>query len=300
MTLAQIIELNSETPRCLLTEVKNQAHLTCLLWYNKQATCVEEVLQQAEVVACCRELCANNLNLLSWKTCFLIYHSPFAQQLITNQSTGWGCVVFSPFTRGRIIATYECVFGVQMLVVWTVPSQFNPGNDVGLPCSFSVCQSRICRILTLNMLSQAALCSVTCPHYHYTLCVFFAVKVSGESSSWKGRIHHIMPTAADSGRGLGVFNPPPLQCVAVRKRGSYWSPLPLSSSPDFSALNGVLHYACCSPWSSPVQGLNCMHRGWHCTVRYTSDCRLRSACSFCRVRLVGICHFCSSFTNDPQ
>lgn len=54
-----------------------------------------------------------------------------------------------------------------------------------------------------------------------------------------------MPIAAVSRRGLGVFNPPPLQCVAVRKRGSYWSPLPLLSSPDFFALNGVLHYTCC-------------------------------------------------------
>lgn len=55
-----------------------------------------------------------------------------------------------------------------------------------------------------------------------------------ESSICKRRIHHIMATATDSGRGFGVFNPPPLQCVAVRKRDSYWSPLPLSSSPDFS------------------------------------------------------------------
>lgn len=91
-----------------------------------------------------------------------------------------------------------------------------------------------------------------------------------------------MPIAADTGRGLGGFNPPPLQCVAVRKRGSYWSPLPLLSSLDFSALNGVLHYTRCSQ-SSLVQGLKCMHRGWHCTVHYTSSaqCFLILQFAFC-------------------
>lgn len=120
---------------------------------------------------------------------------------------------------------------------------------------------------------QAAFCSLAYPQVIvqliFSLVKKFQYKVYNAKweLSWNWRIHHIMPIAADSERGLGVFNPPPLQCVAVRKRDSYWSPLPLSSSPDFSTLNGILHYTCCS-WSSPVQGLNCMHWGWHCTVHY--------------------------------
>ncbi len=186
------------------------------------------------------------------------------------------------------------VFGWSTNACSLVQSQFNPGNDIGLPFSFSVRQNRFplrgCRLRisvdrTWYLFFQAALCSVTCPHRLLCSVCFFSVwKCQGKTynaklkrSRWKGRIHHIMPIAANSGRGLGVFNPPPHQCVAVRKRGSYWSPLPLLSSPDFSALNGVLHYTWCSR-SSPVQGLNSKHQGWLCTVHYTSSCRLLSAC----------------------
>lgn len=150
------------------------------------------------------------------------------------------------------------------------------------------------------MFFQAALCSVTCPHRllysvfsSEQMCLVKTYNAKWESSYWKGRIHHIMPIAADSGRGLGAFNPPPLQCVAVRKRGSYWSPLPLLSSPDFSALNGVLHYTLYCSWFSPVQGLNCMHGGWHCTVHYTSCCHA-CACSFCNMHFVRFATFAAA------
>ena len=162
--------------------------------------------------------------------------------------------------------------------------------------SVSGCRLWMSRDRTWYLHFQAALCSVTCPHVLlYTVCSLQCKSVRvrlvrPNGNQVNGRIHHIMPIAADSGRRLGVFNPPPLQCVAVRKRGSYWSPLPLSSSPDFFALNGVLHYTCCS-WSSPVQGLNCMHGGWHCTVHCTSSRRLLSACSFCRLHFVGFATF---------
>lgn len=43
-----------------------------------------------------------------------------------------------------------------------------------------------------------------------------------------------------------------------------------------------LHYTCCS-WLSPVQGLNCTHWGWHCTLLYTSNCQRLRASSFCSV-----------------
>lgn len=75
-----------------------------------------------------------------------------------------------------------------------------------------------------------------------------------ESSIRGAKDHHIVPVAALTGL---VWNPPPLWSVAVRKKVSGWSPLPLSSSPDFPALNGVLHYTRCSR-SSPVQGLSCI------------------------------------------
>lgn len=42
-----------------------------------------------------------------------------------------------------------------------------------------------------------------------------------------------------------VFSTLPHCSVWLSGRGSYWSPLPLLSSPDFFALNGVLHYTCC-------------------------------------------------------
>lgn len=199
------------------------------------------------------------------------------------------------------------VFGWSTNACCLLQSQFNPGNDIGLPFSFSVRQNgfslRGCTLRisvdTRYLFFQSALSSLTCPHrllypVCFLQCESVRVRTYNAKLEWssKGRIHHIMPIAADSGRGLGVFNPPPLQCVAVRKRGSYWSPLPLLSSPDFSALNGVLHYTWCS-WSSPVQGLNCKHQGWLRTVHYTSSCRLLSTGSFCRV-----CHFCSGFTND--
>lgn len=134
-------------------------------------------------MACCLRGLCQHLNLLSWKTCSLIYHLQFAQQLITSQRKGWGCVVFfPPFTRGTIITAYECVWMEYKCLLFgsAVQSQFNPGNDIGLPFSFSVCQNRFslrgCRlwisvVITWYLFFQAALCSVTCPHrLLYSVC----------------------------------------------------------------------------------------------------------------------------------
>lgn len=109
-----------------------------------------------------------------------------------------------------------------------------------------------------------------------------------ELSRWTGGIYHIMPIAADTGGGLGGFNPPPLQCVAVRKRGSYWSPPPPLSSSDFSALNGVLHYTRDSR-SSLVQGLGLglviMHSPTHLLLSPSQHL------SICTLHFVGLVPF---------
>lgn len=70
--------------------------------HNKQArTNTWELLQPAwEFVVCCREACANAKIFVPGKTCLLIYHLQFVQQVITAEQTkGWGwygCVACAP------------------------------------------------------------------------------------------------------------------------------------------------------------------------------------------------------------
>lgn len=134
-----------KTPRCLLTEAKNWAHLVCLPLYNKQARLTLGLkhfynkLRLWHVVARSMPILKASLlkNLfpdLSFTVC-TTYHQ--SEQRV-------GVCSFSPFTRGTIITTYECVWMEHKCLLFgsTVQSQFNPGNDIGLPFSFSVCQNR--------------------------------------------------------------------------------------------------------------------------------------------------------------
>lgn len=210
-----------------------------------------------------RALC-QYLNLLSCKTCLLFYHLQFAQQLITNQSRGWGCVFFFLSQGRRIITAHECAWMKhKCLLFWSaVQSQLNPANHIGLPFCFSVCHNRFflrgCRLWscvarTWYTFFQAALCSVTNSHVHFPLSNSVRLKPrmpNANQVAGRQRIHHIITQFCKLQEEVlvCVFEPSPTPvCVAVRKRGSYLEPPPpVELSSDFSALNGVLHYTFCS------------------------------------------------------
>lgn len=156
--------------------------------------------------------------------------------------------------------------------------------------------------ITWYLLFQAALCSLTCPlRSLYSVCSLQCISV---------RVRPVMPNGNQVFAREGSITLWPL--LQTQEEGLVFLTLPHSSvwlsgretligapSPCrallTSPLNGVLHYIC-YPWSSPVQGLDCMHQGWQCIVQrpltVTSQYLLILQFAFCRV-----CHFLNSLHN---